>query len=149
MFLLNTVAFYHFPMFPFARPAIVFSLLSEARLNSFIQCCILYILTVNYEWKHIIKMPVIQFRLFLTDHFFNLSPSFLLYHHSSQEDAIYGTYCPILPFQNLTTCHFSNLKSIDLVLSPSPRSLSLSSFVGALCKPRVLGCSGSSVPTQT
>ena len=49
-------------------------------------------------------------------------------HRSSQEHAIYGTSCLLLAFLNLTTCHPSNLRSINLIWSPSPLSLSLSSF---------------------
>ena len=48
--------------------------------------------------------------------------------------AIYGTSCLLLAFLSLTTCHLSNLRSINLIRSPSPLSLSLflSSIVGAL-----------------
>ena len=49
-------------------------------------------------------------------------------HHSSLEHAIYGTSCLLLAFLNLTTCNLSNLRSIDLILSLSPISCSLSSF---------------------
>ena len=49
-------------------------------------------------------------------------------HHSSLEHAIYGTSCPLFAVLNLTTCHLSNLRSINLVWSHSPLSLSLSSF---------------------
>ena len=37
---------------------------------------------------------------------------YLTNHHSSQEHAIYGTSCLLLPFLNLTTCHHSSLSSI-------------------------------------
>ena len=46
-------------------------------------------------------------------------------HHSSLEHAIYGTSCLLLAFLNPTTCHLSNLRSINLILCPSPLSLSL------------------------
>ena len=49
-------------------------------------------------------------------------------HHSSPEPGIYRTSCLLLAFLNLTTCHLSNLKSINLISSPFPLSLSLSSF---------------------
>ena len=50
-------------------------------------------------------------------------------HNSSLEHAIYGTYCLLLAFLNLKKiCHLSNLRSIKLISSPSPLSLSLSSF---------------------
>ena len=37
-------------------------------------------------------------------------------------------YCLLLPFPNPTTCPFLNLRSINLIWSPSPLSLSISSF---------------------
>ena len=49
-------------------------------------------------------------------------------HHSSLEHAIYGTSCLLLAFLDLTTCHLSNLRSMKLISSLSPLSLSLSSF---------------------
>ena len=49
-------------------------------------------------------------------------------HHSSLEHATYGTSCLPLAFLSLTTCHLSNPRSINLVWSLSPLSLSLSSF---------------------
>ena len=42
-----------------------------------------------------------------------------------------GTSCLLLAFLSPTTCHLSNLRSIDLILSLYPLSLSLSSF--SLC----------------
>ena len=36
-------------------------------------------------------------------------------HHSSKENAIYGTSCLLLAFLNLTTYHLSNLKAINLI----------------------------------
>ena len=59
---------------------------------------------------------------------------YLTNHHSSQEHATYGTSCLLLVFLNPTTCHLSNLRSINLILSLSPLSfhLFLSSIVGAL-----------------
>ena len=36
-------------------------------------------------------------------------------HHSSQEHATYGTSCLLLAFLNLTTCHLSNPRSINLI----------------------------------
>ena len=48
-------------------------------------------------------------------------------HHSSQEHALYGT-SRLLPFLNLTTCHLSNLRSMNLILSLSPLSCSFSSL---------------------
>ena len=58
-------------------------------------------------------------------------------HHSSLEHAIYGTSCLLLAFLNLTTCHLSNLRSINLISYLSPLSFSLSSFspVRALYRP--------------
>ena len=58
-------------------------------------------------------------------------------HYLSQEHAIYRTFCLLFPFLNPAVCYFSNLRSINFVLSPSPLSLSLSSFciVGASYKP--------------
>ena len=58
-------------------------------------------------------------------------------HHSSLEHAIYGTSCLLHAFLHPTTCHLSNLRSVNLVWSPSPLSHSLfpSSIVGALCRP--------------
>ena len=53
---------------------------------------------------------------------------YLTNHHSSQEHATYGTSCLLLAFLNLTTCHLSNLRSINLILSLYPLSCSLSSF---------------------
>ena len=54
-------------------------------------------------------------------------------HRSSQEHAIHGTPCLLLPSLNLITCHIFNLRSINLILYPSPPNLPiLSSFVGAL-----------------
>ena len=49
-------------------------------------------------------------------------------HHSFLEHEIYGASCLLLAFLDLTTCHLSNLRYINLILSPSPLSLSLSSF---------------------
>ena len=37
------------------------------------------------------------------------------YYHSSLEHATYGTSCLPLAFLNLTTCHLSNLRSINLI----------------------------------
>ena len=48
--------------------------------------------------------------------------------HSSQEHAIYRTSCLLLAFLNHTTCHFSNLRSINLICSLSSLSFLLSSF---------------------
>ena len=53
---------------------------------------------------------------------------YLTNHHSSQEHAIYGTFCIFLAFLNPTTCYLSNLRSINLIWSLSPLSCSLSSF---------------------
>ena len=36
-------------------------------------------------------------------------------HYSSLEYAIYGTSCLLLAFLNLTICHLSNLRSINLI----------------------------------
>ena len=36
-------------------------------------------------------------------------------HHSSQEREIYGTFYQVNSVQNPTTCHLSNLKSINLI----------------------------------
>ena len=36
-------------------------------------------------------------------------------HHSSQEHAIYGTFCLLLAFLNLTSCPLSNIRSITLI----------------------------------
>ena len=49
-------------------------------------------------------------------------------HHSSLEHATYGTSCLLLAFLIPTTCHLSNLRSINLILSLYPLSCSLSSF---------------------
>ena len=49
------------------------------------------------------KFPCLIHELYLTNH------------HSSKEHAIYGTSCLLLTFLNLTTCHLSNLRSIDLI----------------------------------
>ena len=48
-------------------------------------------------------------------------------HHSSQQHAIYGTSC-LFAFLIRTTCHLSNPRSISLILFPSRRSFSHSSF---------------------
>ena len=40
---------------------------------------------------------------------------YLTNHHSSQEHAICGTFCLLLAFLNPTTCHLSNLRSINLI----------------------------------
>ena len=53
---------------------------------------------------------------------------FLTNHHSSLEHAIYGTSCLLLAFLSPTTCHLSNLRSINLILSLSPLSCLLSFF---------------------
>ena len=56
---------------------------------------------------------------------------YLANHHSSLEHAICGTSCLLLAFLNLTTCHLSNPRSINLIWSLSPLyplSLLLSSF---------------------
>ena len=50
-------------------------------------------------------------------------------HHSSLEHATYGTSCLLLAFLNPTTCHISNLRSINLIWSLSLLSLSLSLFL--------------------
>ena len=44
---------------------------------------------------------------------------YLTNHHSSQEHAIYGTSCLLLAFPSPTTCHLSNIRSINLILSLS------------------------------
>ena len=49
-------------------------------------------------------------------------------HHSSQENVIYGTSCLLLAFSNPKTFPLSIIRSIHLMLSPSPLSLSLSSY---------------------
>ena len=36
-------------------------------------------------------------------------------HHSAQEHAIYGTCCLLLAFPSPTTCHLSNLRSINSI----------------------------------
>ena len=54
---------------------------------------------------------------------------YLTNHHSPKEHAIYGTSCLLLAFLSPTTCHLSNLRSINLILSPYPLSCSLSSFL--------------------
>ena len=54
---------------------------------------------------------------------------YLKNHHSSQKHAIYGTYCLLLAFLGPTTCHISNRRSINLILSLYPLSCSLSSFL--------------------
>ena len=56
------------------------------------------------------------------------TPQKALTHHSSQEHAIYGTSCLLIAFLSPTTCHLSNLRSINLILSLYPLSCSLSSF---------------------
>ena len=53
---------------------------------------------------------------------------YLTNHHSSQEHAIYGTSCLLLAFLSPTSCHLSNQRSINLILSLYPLSYSLSSF---------------------
>ena len=53
---------------------------------------------------------------------------YLTNHHSSQEHATYGTSCLLLAFLSPTTCHISNRRSINLILSLYPLSCSLSSF---------------------
>ena len=40
---------------------------------------------------------------------------YLINHHSSQEHAIYGPSCLLLAFRSPTTCHLSNLRSINLI----------------------------------
>ena len=54
---------------------------------------------------------------------------YLTNHHSSQKNATYGTSCLLLAFLSPTACHLSNLRSINLILSLSPLSCSLSSFL--------------------
>ena len=57
---------------------------------------------------------------------------YLINHHSPQERAIYGTSRLLLPFLHPTTWLFSNLRSTNLILSPSLLSLSLpSSFLSS------------------
>ena len=59
-------------------------------------------------------------------------------HHSSQEGAIYGMSCLLIAFLNPATCHLSNPKSINLILSLSllvAFCFLLYSFVGALYRP--------------
>ena len=51
-----------------------------------------------------------------------------LSHKSPLEHAAYGTSCLCLAFLNLRICHLSNPRSINLILSLSPLSLSLPSF---------------------
>ena len=60
---------------------------------------------------------------------------FVLFHqllflaiHSSQQSEIHGVSYFLLRFPNPTTWPLSNPSSINLILSPSPRNLSLSSF---------------------
>ena len=54
-------------------------------------------------------------------------------HHSSQEHAVYGTHCHLPAF---LPYHLSNLRSINLILSPFPLNLPLlSSVVGAFYRP--------------
>ena len=53
---------------------------------------------------------------------------YLTNHHSSQEHAIYGTSCLLLAFLSPTTCHLSNLRSINLILTLSPLRCSLFAF---------------------
>ena len=57
--------------------------------------------------------------------------------HSSLECAIDGRSCLLFAFLNPKTCHLSNLRSINLISSLFPVSLSLflSSIVGALHRP--------------
>ena len=49
-------------------------------------------------------------------------------HYSFQKRAIHGMPCILLLFQNASTCTLLSIRSISLILSPSPLSLSLSSF---------------------
>ena len=56
---------------------------------------------------------------------FLLHEIYLTDHHSSHEHAIYGISCLLLPFLNLTTCHLSNLRSMNLIWSLSSLNLPL------------------------
>ena len=57
-------------------------------------------------------------------------------HHSSLEHANNGASCLLLAFLNPTTCHLSNLRSINLIGSLLlPFCFLLCSFFGALYRP--------------
>ena len=83
----------------------------------------------------IIPCPLRRVRTTETQLIHILSKCYCLIHklypanrNSSQEHAIYGTSYLLLAFLAPTTCHLSNLTSINLIWSLSPLSYSLSSF---------------------
>ena len=89
----------------------------------------------SQEIRDISPVPLRRFRTTRSSTHSNLSNFHCLLHelyptnhHSSLEHAIYGTSCLLLAFLNPTTCHLSNLRSINLILSLSPLSCCLSSF---------------------